>query len=222
MSDLDAARQRNLQLVIDTCKEWCKARGIAPWAHMYRLVLAVQTESGGLIYANDGLAFHPDPAQRRPGWDRDDQGNPLPTDVLDACYRALRTSLGYVHDAVGNNGGSTGILQQLSQDYVGARFPGSKWGWGTLADTMDIPKACGMFLSRLVISSNRDYLGRDFDPIVADVLRVQQPLISEVDANYGPAELAAAKHLVDNWGPSYFVHPFTLDRSVLNGSDKLT
>lgn len=184
---------------------WCRDRGIAPWAHMYRLVLAVQTESqNGLIFANDGLAFHPDPAVRRKGWDRDDKGNLLPADVLDRCYRTLRTSLAFEHDAVGNNGGSTGILHQLSQDYVGQRFPGSKWGWGTLADTMDIGKACTMFLSRLVISTNRDYLGRDFDPIVADVLRVQQPLVSEVDANYGPTELAAAKHLVDNWSPTYF------------------
>lgn len=190
---------------------------------MYRLVLAVQTESGGLVYANDGKALHPDPAQRRSGWDRDDQGRPLPASVLDSCYRALRPSLAFVHDAVGNNGGSTGILQQLSQDYVSARFPGKTWGWGTLADTMDIGKACAMFLSRLVISSNRDYLGRDFDPIVADVLRVQQPLISEVDANYGPDELAAAKHLVDNWGPTYFDAPFQLDdpTSRLDGPRKL-
>jgi hypothetical protein len=171
------------------------------------LVLAVQTESTGLIYANDGKAFHPDPAQRRVKpvrWDLDDQGKPLPPEVLDACYRALRTSLAYGRDAIGNNGGSTGILQQLSQDYVGARFPGKSWGWGSLADTMDIGKACRMFLSRLVVTTKRDYLGRDFDPIVADVLRVQQPLITEVDANYGPTELAAAKHLVDNWGPTYF------------------
>jgi len=200
------ARQRNFQRVIDTCVQWCKSRGIAPWAHMYRLVLAVQTESsGGLIYANDGKAFHPDPAQRRKGWAQDEKGNPLPAEVIAACYRVLRTSLAFEHDAIGNNGGSTGILQQLSQDYVGARFPGKTWGWGSLADTMNIEKACGMFLSRLVISSNRSYLGRDFDPIVADVLRVQQPLISEVDANYGPPEVKAAKHLVDNWGPNYFV-----------------
>jgi hypothetical protein len=69
---------------------------------------------------------------------------------------------------------------------------------------MSVDKACRMFLSRLRVTTDRDYLGRDFDPIVADVLRVQQPLITEVDANYGPDELAAAKHLVDNWSSSYF------------------
>jgi hypothetical protein len=166
---------------------------------MYRLVFAVMSESSGLIYANDGLAFADNAEQVRPGW-----AEGVPLDQRAKIRATLRTSLGYEHDDVGNNGGSTGILQQLSQDYVGARFPGKTWGWGTLADTMDIGKACGMFLSRLVVTSNRDYLGRDFDPIVADVLRVQQPLISEVDANYGPAEVTAARHLVDNWGPNYF------------------
>ena len=185
---------------------------------MYRLVFAVMSESSGLIYANDGKAFHPDPAQRRPGWDKDDKGNPLPADVLDACYRALRASLAYEHDAVGNNGGSTGILQQLSQDYVSQRFPGSKWGWGTLADTMDIPKACGMFLSRLIPSNDGVYQGMTFDPIAADVLRVQQPLMTEAaSGNYSATRVAAAKHIVDNWGPTYFLPggfgqtPFGLD-----------
>ena len=184
-------------------------RGVAPWGYMRRLVFAVLTESTGLIHANDGLAFHPDPAVRRPGWDRDDNGNLLPANVIANCYRVLRTSLAYGHDAVGNNGGSTGVLQQLSQDYVGARFPGKTWGWGTLADTMDIPTACGMFLSRVVVTSNRSYQGMDFDPIAADVLRVQQPLLSEASSgNYGPAKVAEANAIVDNWGPEYFTKGF--------------
>jgi hypothetical protein len=196
---LAAARQRNFQKVIDTCRDWCKARNIDPWQHLYRLVLAVQTESGGLVYSNDGLAFADNAEKVRPGW-----AEGVPLEQRAKIRAVLRTSLAFGHDAVGNNGGSTGILQQLSQDYVSARFPGKTWGWGTLADTMDISKACAMFLSRLVVTSKRDYLGRDFDPIVADVLRVQQPLISEVDANYGPDEVRAAKHLVDNWSPTYF------------------
>lgn len=201
-----AARQRNYQQVIDTAKALCEARGITPWAHLYRLVFAVLTESGGLVYGNDGKAFHPDPAQRRKGWDTDDQGKLLPADVLSACYRVTRTSLAFGHDAIGNNGGSTGILQQLSQDYVGARFPGKTWGWGTLADTMDIGKACGMFLGRLIVTGNGEYQGMTFDPIAADVLRVQQPKLSEASSgNYSPARVAAAKHIVDNWGDSYFV-----------------
>ena len=203
--DLAAARQRNFQQVIDTGEAWCQARGLAPWGHLYRLVLAVLTESGGLVYSNDGKAFHPDPAQRRAGWDKDDQGKPLPDAVLADCYRVLRASLPYGHDAIGNNGGSTGILQQLSQDYVGARFPGKTWGWGSLADTMDIPKACGMFLGRLGITSDGSYQGMTFDPIAADVLRVQQPKLSEASSgNYSAGRVAEAKRLVDNWGPDYF------------------
>lgn len=178
---------------------------------MYRLVFAVMSESSGLIYANDGLAFHPDPAKRRKGWDTDDQGKPLPADVLDACYRAVRTSLAFEHDDVGNNGGSTGILQQLSQDYVGARFPGSKWGWGTLADTMDIGKACGMFLSRLVITNDTSYTDADgtvsgLNPIAVDVLRVQQPRTDEVrKGGYSAAKVAEYKDIIDNWSPTYFL-----------------
>jgi hypothetical protein len=169
-------------------------------------VFAILTESGGLIYGNDGKAFHPDPAQRRPGWDKDDQGKPLPTGVLADCYRVLRTSLAYPHDAVGNNGGSTGILQQLSQDYVGARFPGKTWGWGALADTMDVGKACRMFLAALIVTSDGTYQAMNFDPIAADVLRVQRPLLSEASSgNYGPARVGAARHLVDNWDGNYFL-----------------
>ena len=202
---LNQRRQRNYQRVIDTCKAWAAERGIAPWAHMYRLVFAVMSESGGLVYANDGKAFHPDTAQRRPGWDRDDRGNPLPASVLADCYRVLRRSLDLPHDAVGNNGGSTGILQQLSQDYVAARFPGKTWGWGSLAQTMDIEKACRMFLDKVRVTSERTYRGMDFDPVAADVLRVQQPLISEQSGGgYSAARVAAAKDIVDRWGPTYF------------------
>ena len=193
-----------MQQVIDTCKAWCAERGLSPWAHMYRLVFAVMSESGGRVYANDGLAFHPDPAKRRPGWDKDDNGNPLPMEILAACYAAVRKSLDFPHDAVGNNGGSTGLAQQLSQDYVGARFPGKTWGWGTLADTMSVDKACRMFLDRLQVTGNREYRGGSYDPIAADVLRVQQPLLSEQRSNYGQDKVDAAKAIVDNWSPNYF------------------
>lgn len=145
------------------------------------------SESGGRVYANDGLAFHPDPAVRRPGWDTDDNGKPLSPAVLARCYAAVRASLACPH---------TGILQQLSQE---------TWGWGILADTMDIDRACRMFLDRLVVTANRSYRGRDFDPIAADVLRVQQPLVSESSSsNYGQDKVDAAKAIVDNWNPDYF------------------
>lgn len=155
------------------------------------------TESGGLNYANDGGAFFPDAAARRPGW-----AEGVADSVVNACYKVLRTSMAYGHDAIGNNGGSTGVLQQLSQDYVGARFPGKTWGWGTLADTMDVGKACEMFLARLNVSSDTTYSNAGvsvtgLDPVAVDVLRVQQPLASEArSSNYSAAQVAAAKAIV--------------------------
>ena len=159
------------------------------------------TESGGKNYANDGKAFHPDPKMRREGWDKDDNGQPLPAAVLAACYAAVRKSLDYPHDAVGSNGGSTGGIQQLSQDYVGARFPGKTWGYGTVASTMDPANATAMFLGRLRVTNDRVYAGITFsDPLVADVLRVQQPLVSE--------------HESDNYSLQFKWHPQR--RSSLN------
>ena len=197
---LNQRRQRNYQRVIDTCKAWAAERGIAPWAHMYRLVFAVMSESGGLVYANDGRAFRDDAEQVRPGW-----AEGVPLEQRARIRAALAPSMDIPHDAVGNNGGSTGILQQLSQDYVAARFPGKTWGWGSLAQTMDIEKACRMFLDKVRVTSERTYRGMDFDPIAADVLRVQQPLVSESSsANYSASRVAEAKRIVDQWGPAFF------------------
>lgn len=167
---------------------------------LYRLVFAVMSESGGLVYANDGRAFRDDAEQVRPGW-----AEGVPLEQRARIRAALAPSMDIPHDAVGNNGGSTGILQQLSQDYVAARFPGKTWGWGSLADTMDIEKACRMFLDRVRVTNDGSYRSLTFDPIAADVLRVQQPLISEQSGGgYSAARVAAAKDIVDRWGPAYF------------------
>jgi hypothetical protein len=46
-----------------------------------------------------------------------------------------------------------------------------------------------------------------FDPIAADVLRVQQPKLSEASSgNYSAERVAMARHLVDNWSDDYFTH----------------
>ena len=197
---LNQRRQRNYQRVIDTCKAWAAERGVDAVPVLYRLVFAVMSESGGLVYANDGKAFRDDAEQVRPGW-----AEGVPLEQRARIRAALAPSMAIEHDAVGNNGGSTGILQQLSQDYVGARFPGKTWGWGSLADTMDIEKACRMFLDRVRVTNDRTYRGMDFDPIAADVLRVQQPLVSESSsANYSAARVAEAKRIVDQWSQTYF------------------
>ena len=185
---------------MDTGRAWSAERGVDPLPVLYRLVFAVMSESGGLVYANDGRAFRDDAEQVRPGW-----AEGVPLEQRARIRAALAPSMDIPHDAVGNNGGSTGILQQLSQDYVAARFPGKTWGWGTLGQTMDIPVACRMFLDKVRVTSDRSYRGMVFDPIAADVLRVQQPLVSESSSsNYGLARVAEAKRIVDQWSPTYF------------------
>lgn len=198
-------RNKNIQQAIDTCRAWAAEKDVNPWPYLYRLIFAILTETGGRVYANDGGAFFPDGAARRPGWDKDDNGNPLPDSIVSACYAAVRKSFDLPHDAVGNNGGSTGILQQLSQDYLGARFPGKTWGWGSLEDTMNIDRACRMFLDRVRVTSGTTYLGVTRDPIAVDVLNVQQPLASEAKSdNYSDAAVKRARDVVDNWNPNYF------------------
>lgn len=159
---------------------------------------------GGLIYGNDGLAFHPDPAKRRGKW-----AEGLSEAQIADIYAYLRTSLDLPHDAVGNNGGSTGPLQGLSYGYVSRRFPGKTWGWGTIAQTMDVRDAIGRFLDALRITTDTTYQATDgpvtgLDPLSVAVLRVQQPLAEEARKNYGGTVVAKARHIVDNWGDSYW------------------
>ena len=190
---------------------------------LYRLVFAVMSESGGLQYASLGAAFPASAAEATRTWEGYprgespwtwEDGKPIPElDVTTEAGRARRAAIRaalsesttFPHDAVGNNGLSTGILQQISQDAVAARYPGKTWGWGSLAQTMDIEKACRMFLDRVRVTNDRTYRSMVFDPIAADVLRVQQPLVSESSsANYSAARVAEAKRIVDQWGPAFF------------------
>lgn len=182
------------------CRRWAKERGVDSRPYVYRVAFVLITESGGgRMYANEGAAF---PDSGTTPW----ADNSLSTGQRRKIRESLSRSMSYPHDAVGGNGGSTGMYQQLSQDYVGARFPGKTWGWGTLADTMDVDKSTRMFLDRLQVTDNPEYRGfRYSDPLVADVLRVQQPLTSESgSSNYSAAQVARARRLVDNWSPTYF------------------
>lgn len=226
---LPERRQRNYQRVIDTGKAWCRERGIDPRPVLYRLVFGVFSESGGLMYASEGAAFPASADTPRtwkgypPGespwtWE---EGKPIPELDLTtqagrerraAIRAALSQSKNYPYDAIGDNGGSCDLLQGLSDDYLGARFkPGRSFGWGTLAQRMDpktgIEFCCTKFLERLIVSDNREYRGIDFDPIAADVLRVQQPRVDESsnERGYSPARVAQARDIVDRWSPTYFV-----------------
>lgn len=188
MIALTAAQERNYRAGISVARNLAEAE---------RITFAKMTESNGRVLANDGAAFHPDPEVRRPGWDKDENGRPLPARMIAALYAELRTSLELPHDGIGNNGGSTGDIQQLSQSYVAIRFPGKTWGYGSIAQTMDPVWSATALRSRLIVTDNREYAGLEFDPIAADVLRVQQPKVSEHESdNYNAAQVARAKAIV--------------------------
>lgn len=107
---------------------------------------------------------------------------------------------GLAIDGVGSNGRSTGCAQQISQDVGGT--------WGSMVETLRPADAARMFLERLVVTGDTVYAGWNvtqdgskewvevpgLDPIAVDVLRVQQPLASEVvSGNYMDSQVAAAR-----------------------------
>src|SRR6478609_1467526 len=151
-----------------------------------RLAFGIWTESRGLIYANNGAN-----TSHSPGFDTHPEWPAI-----------LRRSLDLPHDAVGSNGRSTGMLQQISSDVGG--------GWGDMAGTMDPATSARRFLAALVVTDNPVYSGtlltptgsRQVDitlssPIAADVLRVQRPLADEAQSdNYGASQVAIAQQIV--------------------------
>jgi hypothetical protein len=162
-----------------------------------RLALALVTESiGGYIYANDGSAYNPNLVTP---WNTDKNGVALPVDVQHRVSAALRVSLDLHYDKVGHNGRSTGPLQQVSVESNLALDPNIKWGWSTIPDTMNPAKAALMFVKELRVTQDSTYLGQQMlSPIIADVLRVQRPLISEVASNYNQDKLDWAIGLAAN------------------------
>lgn len=151
-----------------------------------RLAFALWSESAGWIYANDGTN-----KSNSPGFDTHPQWPAI-----------LRRSLDIDHDKVGNNGRSTGMLQQISADVDG--------GWGDMAGTMDPATSARRFLNALVVTGEANYTGtlqkpgggtetttrQLSDPIAADVLRVQQPLINEaLSSNYDASQVAIGKEI---------------------------
>ena len=181
MIALDAAQEANFRAAL----------AVAPGPEeRARLAFAIWSESKGRVYANDG---------------RNTSSSPGVTPEIAAI---LRRSLGMPHDAVGSNGRSTGILQQLSSDVGG--------GWGDMAGTMDPATAARRFLAALRVTDDPVYdgwlvtpTGRERvsvatpSPVVADVLRVQQPLASEArSSNYGPGNLAAALEISARFTPT--------------------
>ena len=196
-------RDLNFAGVIATVKEWAAEHDVSPTAHLLRTVFAVFTETGGYIYANRGEAFTTDTQ-----WSRE-----MPPEQRARVVAILKGSLAFDHDKVGRNGGSTGILQQLSRQYVQAALGGG-WGWGTIADTMHVRTAARMFVNAVRVTGDTVYVAADgaritlSHSIAADVLRVQRPLASEAkSSNYDAAQVARARHLVEHWRSDYFTNP---------------
>lgn len=177
MVALTPAQERNLRAALEVTND--------P-AMRVRLAFAVWTESRALITANGGLN-----TSHSPGFDTHPQWPAI-----------LRRSLELPHDAVGNNGRSTGMLQQISDDVGG--------GWGSMAGTMDPATSARRFLAALRVTDNPIYAGwlltptgREWvkvelsDPIAADVLRVQQPLANEArSSNYDASQVTVARAIV--------------------------
>lgn len=160
-------------------------------AERERLAFGVWSESRGYNYANGGLNTSHSPGfAEHPEWPA-----------------LLRRSTALPNDGVRNNGRSTGILQQTSAEVGG--------GWGDMAGTMTPAIAGRRFLDRLVITDEPVFRailltpeGRELvdvecpSPVVADVLRVQQPLAEEARSdNYGAANLAIALQIAGLFRP---------------------
>ena len=114
MVALTATQERNLRAALAATDDADKRS---------RLAFAIWTESRALILANDGT------------------NTSHSAGVDDAVRNVLRRSLDIPHDAVGSNGRSTGMLQQISSDVGGV--------WGDMAGTMDPAESAWRFLAVL-------------------------------------------------------------------------
>lgn len=196
--ELKPAQIENVKLGLRAAAEWAKAKNKDVTAVQERLIFAAWTESRFRNLANNGNAFAPN--AKLTSWNEG-----LTAEQCRVIRYQLRTSMLLPtadKDDTGENGGSTGWLQQLSGTYVMERF-GKTWGYGTIADTMDVYKSSWMFLDRLVITNSKSYKPSDgnafdlSDPIARDVLTVQKPLLREaLSDNYDEHQVAYAKKIV--------------------------
>jgi hypothetical protein len=197
-TDLRDVRDKNNEVAFKAVEDWCKSKGYDYSAYAQRLALALVTESsGGYIYANDGTAY--DSTKKTP-WN-----DGLTPAVQERVSFVLRQSLTYPYNRIGSNGRSTGMLQQISLESNQALFGKTKtWGWGSIPETMDPAKSAIMFVEALRITNDPIYkIGEKSyttpSPVIADVLRVQQPLVSEaLGSNYSQKNLDWAKAIAKN------------------------
>lgn len=189
MVTLDDTQVRNYSVAFYTADLFAAARGLDLWDVRDVMATMLLTESNGYIYANDGQGFK-EPSEGKTSWNQ--TGTPTSRAQM---REILRRSIDPVwleknnlhYDRVGSNGRSTGPAQQLSEETGGA--------WGPMTGTMRVADAVTLFLSA-VDWSDRDveYKGKPMaNWQTAMLLRVQQPLPSEVASNYGASQLATAQ-----------------------------
>ena len=188
MVALDPVAVRNFTTSRRVFDAWYQGADNMREAWWVRLVAALWTESGCKILAHTGT-------WGGGGW------------INDAQKAVLRTSAQYPHDGFGSNGGSVGALQQIPTAVARLatdQFTGKSkaWdGWGTIPDCMALETSIPKFLAQLTVTNNKFYGSKpmaDLMPgaeIVADLLRVQRPLESEVNAGYGVSVVAAAQEI---------------------------
>lgn len=161
-------------------------------AELARAAFGVWSESRGYNYANGGMN-----ESHSPGFDTHPEWPAI-----------LRRSTSLPNDGVRNNGRSCGVLQQTPSEVGGA--------WGDMAGTMTPATAVARFLDRLRVTDDPIYRGlllnpdgskefvevRTPSPVVADVLRVQQPLAEEARSdNYGVRVLSEALEIAARFAP---------------------
>jgi hypothetical protein len=196
---LDDVQTRNYLTARRVFDDWFTANRPSPnradwWV---RLVAALDTESGCRIMAHDGV------------WGGGGRINARQSAIL-------QQSMALPHDDVGHNGGSVGALQQIPTPV--AEAADNPWGgWGTIADCMALETSIPKYLIHLRVTDDPYYKGKlTASPIVADLLRVQQPLESEVAQNYGAAVVARAVSIAAQF-PQEQPKPPTPGQSYLAG-----
>lgn len=178
---LDSVQRRNLsasRLIVDA---WCDARPKLDREGIWvRLVAAELTESVFRILAHTGE------------WKSGGRINEAQKAILRTSAKLYRDATGREPDGYGSNGGSVGILQQIPTPV--ARAADDPWdGWGSIVDCMVLATSVPKFLAQIRVTDDSTYGGKPMaSAIVADLLRVQRPLTSEVAANYGGAVTANA------------------------------
>src|SRR5664279_1691427 len=184
-------QERNLLRSREICDQWYdeEPRPAGREDYWVRLVAALLTETGCYNLAHDGV------------WNGGGHINARQSELLrqsldmrDADGNLLRdTEGGPDGNGIGHNGGSVGPLQQIPTEV--AQAADKPWdGWGSIRQCMTWETSLPAFLDVLSVSGDTSYKGKPMaSAIVADLLRVQQPLASEVDANYGGSITANAQ-----------------------------